>query len=949
MAKALSYTDGIGRKDLLAVRRRFNSIHRERLRRISAELTTHQRAFIELLPLLIHINHPMLPGFVTTEAPAGIPDYSPTQAVLRQAKRLSRSFEYKKRAKRSFAIQGLYLMGSIGSVGHSSGSDFDIWLCHDPELTTEGVNQLRLKARKIEEWGAELGLEVHFFLMDVEEFRQGKRDTISHESSGSTQPHLLLEEFYRTGVLLAGRYPIWWLVPPEEEENYDEFVAMLFHKRFVNPVDCLDFGNLQTLPPEEFLGAAHWQLFKGIESPYKTILKLFLTEAYSEDYPRVRWLCQEAKRSIYEGTFDMDSLDPYVLMYRRVETYLLGRDEVKRLEMARRCFYIKADQTLSRETRRTRQDWKRELLQSLIREWKWDQGQLITLDSRRSWKIDQVMDERNTLVRELTHSYRLLTDFAREFASSNAIDPQEINLLGRKLYTAMEKRPGKIDRVNPGISRTLIESRVSIHYARTRSESLAWFLFLGDVSETAARVTSPLKTCQSLIELLAWCHLNQVIDHNSNILLYPKSNPVSSEELYALITTLYNRYPIHETIEVPMEQLAAQPRGLSCSLFLNTGHDPMEHLSKQGKQLTSDRSDPLSFGAAHASLVKTVDQLITTSWGETLVTNREGTEGLLDAICYFLRMTLLVDPKQDPPLVTAHSFSSIRGGSTAKRVEQLVNDIMHFFGPQGQGLDGRYILQIGDEYCQIQRRKDRFVYFSIENDEELQQVLSEPQVEFRPIFIDQGALKNSPLPTIFALNKPGIIQVFYHSAGGMTALFILDEHGSLFQQQLQGMDEHFLLVQQQRFLSGLRLLRSLLVTNEPADRLLMDAPEFHQLIQDRNGHFHADPRIPPRHRLPDNYLDLQVTCDRLDLQQASILITCGDQDFDTFEYGELLYQEVAQHILSSRRGRQDYPIYLTSLQLSGTIAEDTTSTIELLNFKKRIETRLNEALKSLLK
>ncbi|MCP4993545.1 MAG: class I adenylate cyclase, partial [Gammaproteobacteria bacterium] len=653
MAKALSYKEGIGRKDLLAVRRRFIGIHRERLKRIAAELTIHQRPFVELLPLLIHINHPMLPGFVSTDAPAGIPDYSPTQAIIRSARKLGRSFEYKKRARRQFAIQGLYLMGSIGSIGHSSGSDFDVWLCYNPDLTSSELDQLRVKTQKIEEWAKELYLEVHFFLMDVEEFRQGKHDSISHESSGSTQPHLLLEEFYRSGVLLAGRYPIWWLVPPEEESNYDDFVAMLFRQRFVNPADCIDFGNLESLPPEEFLGAAHWQLFKGIESPYKTILKLLLTEAYSEDYPKVRWLCQEAKQHIFEGDFDMDSLDPYMLMYRRVESYLTARNEVKRLNVARRCFYIKTGLALSKEKRRTRNSWKKDLLTDLVNQWQWDRVTLATLDSRLSWKIDQVMDERNTLVRELTHSYRLLTDFAREFASSNMVDPRELSLLGRKLYTAMEKRPGKIDRINPGISRSLIEPRVSIHLANTRGEGLAWFLFLGNIEEREARVTSPLKTAQSLIELLAWCHLNQVIDHNSNIILYPKNNTVRSEELYALISTLYNRYPIHETLEVPMEQLASPHYALSCSLFLNTGHDPMAHLAKQGKQLTSNRCDPLSFGAAHISLVKSVDQLVTTSWGETLVITHSGAAGLLDSLCHYLRLTILVNPETQPDPVSA--------------------------------------------------------------------------------------------------------------------------------------------------------------------------------------------------------------------------------------------------------------------------------------------------------
>ena len=103
-------------------------IQRERLRRIEEELRPSQRIFVNLLPLLFHINHPMLPGFINTTTPAGIPDYTPSQAVLRAAKKLSRSFEYKKRAQRQYQIHGLYLMGSIGSVAHTAGSDLDVWL-----------------------------------------------------------------------------------------------------------------------------------------------------------------------------------------------------------------------------------------------------------------------------------------------------------------------------------------------------------------------------------------------------------------------------------------------------------------------------------------------------------------------------------------------------------------------------------------------------------------------------------------------------------------------------------------------------------------------------------------------------------------------------------------------------------------------------------------------------
>lgn len=252
MATPLTFKDGIGRKDLQTIKRRFVAIHRERLQRIEGELLPGQRVLLQLLPLLFHINHPMLPGFSGTDTPSGIPDYSPGKVQLQTAKRLSRSFEYQKRARRRFQIQGLYLMGSIGSVAHTAGSDLDVWLCHDPTLSQGSLQSLRTKSRRIENWGKELGLEVHIFIMNVEDFRQGKRDTLSHESSGSTQRRLLLEEFYRTGVLLAGRYPLWWLVPPDQEAEYSTYAEMLLHKRFVERIDCLDFGGLESLSADEF-------------------------------------------------------------------------------------------------------------------------------------------------------------------------------------------------------------------------------------------------------------------------------------------------------------------------------------------------------------------------------------------------------------------------------------------------------------------------------------------------------------------------------------------------------------------------------------------------------------------------------------------------------------------------------------------------------------------------
>ena len=55
--------------DLMAVKDRFLRINRERLNRVRDALNPAQRDFIDLLPLLFHTNHPLLPGYTSATTP----------------------------------------------------------------------------------------------------------------------------------------------------------------------------------------------------------------------------------------------------------------------------------------------------------------------------------------------------------------------------------------------------------------------------------------------------------------------------------------------------------------------------------------------------------------------------------------------------------------------------------------------------------------------------------------------------------------------------------------------------------------------------------------------------------------------------------------------------------------------------------------------------------------
>jgi adenylate cyclase class 1 len=933
VSQRISFDEGISRKDLNTIRQRFQRLHRERLLRIREELRQSQREFLDLLPLLFHINHPMLPGFVNSETPTGIPDFSPNRLALDAAKKLSRSFAYKKRAQRLYLIQGVYLMGSTGTIGQSSSSDFDLWLCHEPSLDQIQRQHLQQKIALIEKSAAELNLELHIFLIDPVRFRQGQKSKLSRESAGSTQHSLLLEEFYRSAVLLAGRYPLWWLVPPEYEEVYQEYADSLLFHRFVKRSDVLDLGGLDNVPAQEFFGAALWQLYKGIDSPYKSILKIFLMEAYSRDYPSPRWLAQQAKQAIYNGEKDIDKLDAYILLYKRVEEYLKQRSDETRLELARRCLYFKVGEYLS-QTRRP-ENWRIQAMLELTRQWGWGQTQLQILDTRSSWKIDQVIQERNALVAVLTRSYRLLTDFARKYAQTSPIDPLELNLLGRKLYTALDHRPGKIDHINPGISRDLSEPHLSLHHRPTRDGNLAWMLYRDQLNEEALTQQRPVKISTNLVEIVLWSHVNQVWGSETLISLQPGQTGVTRSELLSIHHSIEQLFPDLMPPSAGMQTLAKPATASLMALFINIGIDPLEHLTRKGKQITSERHDPLSFAAGRANLVIHHEAILQTTWGELLVNRHHGPEGLLDSLCTLLN--LLTGDEETAPHVEAYSHSSVRGRQIAQRVIELFNHTILRFS-SGSLEYGRYAFRMGREFFIVQQEeKQHYTWRNLDSFDNLLDELQQPQRHFRKLEFDPEIMANSPYPVIFKTGRPEVIQLFFQVKSQKTDIYILDEQGALFRQTLAADSPRFLMLQQRRFLNSLQQLQNLL---PGGGGNLLAEPEFYELTQSRSDEYICEQRQIPLVRT-DDYLELTMVSESVARGARTVSLVCGEREFTDLEFGDDLFETVADYIHSLRKGNQHYPIYLTSLRLSGFQLIEPPTTVELLMLKRQVEEQLN--------
>ncbi|MDO2157353.1 hypothetical protein Q2444_24235, partial [Escherichia coli] len=70
-ALSLDLDDGIDRKVLGQLRQRFLAVNAGRLQRARQALSSRQERVLRLLPLLFHIYHPLLPGYLSASTPAG--------------------------------------------------------------------------------------------------------------------------------------------------------------------------------------------------------------------------------------------------------------------------------------------------------------------------------------------------------------------------------------------------------------------------------------------------------------------------------------------------------------------------------------------------------------------------------------------------------------------------------------------------------------------------------------------------------------------------------------------------------------------------------------------------------------------------------------------------------------------------------------------------------------
>ncbi len=916
----------IDRKNITSLKKDFIRLSQRRYSRMESSLSGVQADKLKLIPLLFHVNHPMLPGYVDKFTPCGIPNYTPSHVEKQIAKTVSQSFEYKPRAHLKYKIASLFLMGSMGTLGQSNSSDIDLWVCLDEALDVKLKEKLLQKAAGIKLWLAEFGIELNSYIVTSDEFSEKKSKKIERDNCGNTLNYLLLDEFYRTAVWISGRWPLWWIIP--NNQSYQDYSKRLLLQKHIDPADWIDFGEVKSIPAPEYFSAALWQLYKAIESPYKSSVKLLVLEVYAKLFPCAGVLSEEFKQLVYDGRADEESIDPYLLTLRFAEKALVSNPH--RLEFLRRAFYLKANIKVSFNKDR-KKNWQYQTVKQLALDWGWTQSKLDYLNGRNLWTIKEVKEERKNLVRELTNSYHFLSNFSRVHGVINRVAKNDLLSLGRKLYSAFERRSGKIEILNNGIAKDIFESTITIQ----READNKWLLYIGHIESKKLARSIEAHTAESLFECLFWGCANNIISSKTRLHIFGSTDYLNlklANEMLRDIESLIKQFNSCEGIN----QFETEAKIVKIGIFVNTRNDPLAEEKESNLYRVGEGSDCLSWADNKINLASHFDVVLFNSWGEISTLHYSGEFAWVE---FYKDYAQVIAENNGSFPVFCRGL--VQRDQIVQRIEKLLTSLNHLRANSLRtDYAHRYIMMVSGKPQIIDLYKDHVAYTRYQSMPKLYDGLSEntysDQPEVKIKFTVDEYMELNPFITSVTKRRFSESLDFFVSCKSkqIVEVIIRSANGSLYFQAHRNINITQVVNHYQQFFEKVQN-RSLLNSG------LLETVNYYQLIGSEQTDNQRFKPIAPKYT--NQFLDfsqVQAIATQKHVFSAGFDLYTANSCFLYSEHGEGVYQKLRNEILSIRKDTTNYPIFLTDIDLSA--IDNDVSIVESLIYKKTIETKLNK-------
>ncbi|PIE62006.1 MAG: adenylate cyclase [Desulfobacterales bacterium] len=500
--------------------------------------------FFQLLPVLLHENIDMGSKYrFIPETPMGIADYLPSRETL---KTLEKYIDKRQVVgKRNFApaIQALFSMGSVGSLAQTAESDIDYWVCIDEADMEDGaLALLREKLDALERMALEqFKVHVTFFIVDILKAQNNDFGGSTQESSGSAQSRLLKEEFYRTMIHVAGRLPLWAVLPTTISLNYYNLILDRT-LRFKSFSRYMNLGDIHAIPVNEYFGASIWQMFKWLKSPFKSVIKMALLEKYIHSYGQATLLCNQYKNEWMNSGSHLKpgQNDSYIIMVNHLIEFYKSQGDEPSIKLLLTCFFLKLGVSKQSEIDFSNFGLRKILLDQCLAEWGWYYEKMFDVGRFKQWPYAAIHRLSTTIERYMVSRYKALKQgFDTSSAGGVMISEDDRIVLERKVNIEFQDKPDKIKKM-------LLVSRGDRHFSGLHIKYLPannlnatgrWAL-VHKVPRLKKQTEEIIIEANVIEEIGAWLIHNRLYTDRTMLGLVPNATFISHDDIEKLCRSM---------------------------------------------------------------------------------------------------------------------------------------------------------------------------------------------------------------------------------------------------------------------------------------------------------------------------------------------------------------------------------------------------------------------------
>jgi adenylate cyclase class 1 len=523
--------------------------------------TKKQADLFRMIPLLIHENIPF-PGLASfSETPCGIADYSPSLETQLVCETYMDTANLISRQKPKPVIQGLYTIGSVGSIAQTSESDIDYWVCiQESVLIPSQIKQLEKKLRLLEKMAWDkFNIQVTFFIVDETKAKNNDFGDSTLESSGSAQARLLKEEFYRTMIYLAGKIPLWAVLPTAISLNYYNPIGSKISTN--DPQDrYIDLGDIHRIQPGEYFGASIWQMFKWLKSPFKSVIKMALLEKYIFEYGRELLLCNQYKNEwMNSGSYlKLAQNDSYYFLLKHLVQFYKKTEDQHSVTLLLTCFFLKLGVSKNDQIENTVFGLRKILLVNCMDKWQWNINRVFEIGNSKEWPYKNIVRLSHTLEKYILRTYKKVKKKCEQNYENALISREDQTVLEHKVKIEFSAQPMKVRKI-------LLVSRGDRHfyglhlkYIDTNLPNGEWLLF-NKKPKASLDLEEPLIKAGTIEEIGAWLIVNGLYSKDTLINLAPNPCYVSFNEIKNLYENIHDFFIPLIKPAVGFDQLLVYP------------------------------------------------------------------------------------------------------------------------------------------------------------------------------------------------------------------------------------------------------------------------------------------------------------------------------------------------------------------------------------------------------